>query len=103
MTYTSYQQVWQRLICFTYWSSCPSQTVLLHYQLTTRQLAALNQMVEAGTHLLWDPDGDPREPARLDQACLALLIVLLDHPLKGEIYESIVVGFLAVLGVDPQR
>jgi hypothetical protein len=43
------------------------------------------------------------EQERLDRACLALSIALLDHSLKGELYESAVVGFLAVLGVDPQR
>jgi hypothetical protein len=31
-----------------------------------------------------------------------LCIALLDHPLHGKIYESIVVCFLAVLGISPQ-
>jgi hypothetical protein len=40
---------------------------------------------------------------QLDQACLALSIALLDHPLKGDLFDSTLVGFLAVLGVDPAR
>ncbi|GFF60414.1 predicted protein [Aspergillus udagawae] len=37
------------------------------------------------------------------KACLALLIALLDHPLKGDLFNSTLVGFLVVLGVDPAR
>jgi hypothetical protein len=40
---------------------------------------------------------------QLDQAYLALLIALLDHPLKGDLFNSTLVSFLAVLGVDPVR
>jgi hypothetical protein len=40
---------------------------------------------------------------QLDQACLALSIALLDHTLKGDLFDSTLVGFLAVLGVDPAR
>jgi hypothetical protein len=40
---------------------------------------------------------------QLDQACLALLIALLDHSLKGDLFNSTLVSFLAVLGVDPTR
>ncbi|RHZ49046.1 uncharacterized protein CDV56_103939 [Aspergillus thermomutatus] len=40
---------------------------------------------------------------QLDQACLALSIALLDHPLQGDLFDSTLVGFLAVLGVDPAR
>jgi hypothetical protein len=48
----------------------------------------------------------PREAAlqtQLDQATLDLSIALLDHPLKGDLFESTLVSFLAVLGVDPAR
>jgi hypothetical protein len=41
--------------------------------------------------------------ARLDQATLDLSITLLDHPLKADLFNSTLVGFLAVLGVDPTR
>ncbi|KAF9882991.1 hypothetical protein FE257_004361, partial [Aspergillus nanangensis] len=36
----------------------------------------------------------------LDRACLTLSIALLDHTLKGDLFESTLVGFLAVLGID---
>ncbi|GFG01000.1 conserved hypothetical protein [Aspergillus udagawae] len=47
----------------------------------------------------------PEEKAQnqLDWACLALSIALLDYTLKGDLFESTLVAFLAVLGVDPAR
>jgi hypothetical protein len=36
----------------------------------------------------------------LDKACLTFSITLLDHTLKGDLFESTFVGFLAVLGID---
>ncbi|OKO93023.1 hypothetical protein PENSUB_12539 [Penicillium subrubescens] len=41
-TYTRYQQVWQRLICFAYRSSPPDQEIILRHQLTTTQFAKLD-------------------------------------------------------------
>ena len=38
----------------------------------------------------------------LDQACLQFCITLLDHRLLGRIYDSVVLSFLAVLGIDKQ-
>jgi hypothetical protein len=53
-----------------------------------------------------EPPCYPREAAlqaQLDQATLDLSIALLDHPLKGDLFKSTLVSFLAVLGVDPAR
>jgi hypothetical protein len=53
-----------------------------------------------------EPPRGPREAklqAQLDQATLDLSIALLDHPLKGDLFNSTLVGFLAVLGVDAAR
>jgi hypothetical protein len=53
-----------------------------------------------------EPPWCPREAevqAKLDQATLDLSIALLDHPLKGDLFESTLVSFLVVLGVDPAR
>ncbi|KAL5344188.1 hypothetical protein ACLOAV_010850 [Pseudogymnoascus australis] len=36
------------------------------------------------------------------RACLQFCITLLDHRLLGRIYDSVVLGFLAVLGIDEQ-
>lgn len=40
---------------------------------------------------------------QLDHACLELSIALLDHELKGDIFESAIVGFMAALGVDAEN
>jgi hypothetical protein len=39
----------------------------------------------------------------LDRACLELWIAVLDHQLLGKIYDSVIVGFLAVLGIDEEN
>ena len=36
----------------------------------------------------------------LDRACLLLCISLLDHIIKGDHFESVVLSFLAVLGIN---
>jgi hypothetical protein len=41
--------------------------------------------------------------ARLDRACLRFCISILDHTLKGDLFESTAVGFLAALAVDPEK
>lgn len=118
-TYQQYCHIWQRLICFTYRSTRPNQAIRLRHRLNTAQLAALDQMEEHGQQLLVrqqpapQASNAPRPPAvsqleemtqnQLDQACLALSIALLDHTLKGDLFDSTLVGFLAVLGVDPAR
>lgn len=40
---------------------------------------------------------------QLDRACLLFYISLLDHTLKGNLFASVVIGFLAVLGVDSEK
>ena len=100
-TYARYQQVWQRLICFAYRSSRPDQSIILRHQLTTTQFAKLDRMEDLGMQLLAEQSSAVQD--QLDHACLALSIALLDHPLKGDLFESTVIGFLAVLGVDVER
>lgn len=39
----------------------------------------------------------------VDSSCLELCISLLDHDLKGDLFESVVIGFLAVLGIDVEK
>lgn len=36
----------------------------------------------------------------MDDLCLEFCIAILDHQLEGDIYESVVLGFLAVLGIN---
>ena len=40
---------------------------------------------------------------RLDRACLYFCISILDHTLKGDLFKSTAIGFLAALGVDPKK
>jgi hypothetical protein len=40
------------------------------------------------------------ELSMLDHSCLQFCVSLLDHDLKGSIFESSILGFLAVLGID---
>jgi hypothetical protein len=113
-TYQRYCQVWQRLVCFAYCSTRPDTPLQLRHQLTTAQLAALDDMEVHGD---WWLQRLPQEGlegpaatrarareqdllAQLDDACLTLSIALLDHTLKGDLFESTLVGFLAVLGID---
>jgi hypothetical protein len=37
---------------------------------------------------------------QLDRSCLRFCISLLDHRLKGSLFDSVALGFLAVLGID---
>jgi len=39
----------------------------------------------------------------LDRRCLDLCIALLDHSLRGDLFDSVVVGSLAAMGVDQDR
>ena len=36
----------------------------------------------------------------MDDLCLEFCIAILDYQLKGDIYESVVLSFLAVRGID---
>ncbi|KAL3703710.1 hypothetical protein TMatcc_009399 [Talaromyces marneffei ATCC 18224] len=115
-TYRSYEHLWQRLIFFIYRSTQPDQPIRLRHQLTPSQSRYLDEMVDYGTEVL-AYQGQIRRPinssirgstlgeaqALLDRACLRLSIALLDHTLKGDLFESVLVGFLAILGVDAKK
>jgi hypothetical protein len=45
-------------------------------------------------------DGAEELVRDLDRACLLLCIALLDHTLQGDHFVSVVLSFLAVLGID---
>jgi hypothetical protein len=75
------------------------QQPALHCRLTTVQSAALDQVVQAASAYVQQCEALMLQSA-LDLACLQFCIALLDQRLMGDIYDSVVVGFLAVLGVD---
>lgn len=122
-TYTKYMHVFQRLICFVYrlaWVKLQSAP-LLHDRLTDELTLALANAVRTARELAEaEADGGETKKEdvvngrirdgsygyyislrkRADDACLALCISLLDHQLYGDIYDSLVVGFLAVLPIE---
>jgi hypothetical protein len=111
-TYRRYKQVWKRLICFVYRLAYQRQRQALHYTLTDPQSTALERLVAAARALSVNPAAgsdyrrgasEQQLQAELDQACLRFCITLLDHRLLGPIYDSIVIGFLAVQGIDVQN
>jgi hypothetical protein len=115
-TYRSYEHLWKRLICFVYRSTQVDRPVRLRHQLNPSQFRYLDEMVDYGMEVLAH-QGQITRPANssirgstlaearalLDRACLRLSIALLDHTLKGDLFESALVGFLAVLGVDAEK
>lgn len=120
-TYRRYRQDWVGLISFVFRTTRGEYGSDLRHQITHDQLVALDRMedyaretligdngqLESRDHLSQKAGlaGDKMEPIssatqRLDNACLDLSIALLDHELRGDIFESAVIGFLAALGVD---
>ncbi|KAL5373648.1 hypothetical protein PMIN06_012450 [Paraphaeosphaeria minitans] len=116
-TYRGYKQVFKRLICFAYRTIQPENRVELAHRLTASQLGHLDQMISVCEELVGLKQGQkqgedsddsfkamqrPLE-GRLDRACLHFCISLLDHTLKGDLFESTAVRFLAALAVDPEK
>jgi hypothetical protein len=99
-TYKAYRDVWHRLLAFLYRADRikPSVDPPLSFQLTDEQSACLDRV------LALIQDGiEPETTQTLDRRLLELCIALLDHSLQGNIYDSVVIAFLAVLGINPQN
>jgi hypothetical protein len=98
-TYKTYREVWHRLLGFLYRTVCIQPSVHpLSFQLTDEQSTCLDRVltiIQNGVEL--------EATQTLDQRLLELCISLLDHCLRGDIYNSVVVAFLAVLGINPQN
>jgi hypothetical protein len=85
----------------------------LHCALTSRQSADLDCVLQAAAeieeqereqeqereHSYEKDSGAAGQHEKLDKACLLLCIALLDHPLRGNIYDGIIIIFLAILGI----
>jgi hypothetical protein len=96
-TYRKYQSVWHKLLSFVYRLAIIRQQPQLRYVLTQAQLDALSQLSS-------QREGSPLLSTPMDQQhCLNLCIALLDHKLHGKLSDSIVVVFLAVLGINSNR
>ncbi|KAF9729919.1 DNA helicase [Paraphaeosphaeria minitans] len=116
-TYRSYKQVFKRLICFAYRTIQPENRIELAYRLTARQLGHLDEMIAIGQELIGlkqsqQTRDDVKKGTnivqksledRLDRDCLHFCISILDHTLKGDLFESTAIGVLAALGVDPEK
>lgn len=112
-TFRAYKDLWKRLVCFFYRTSKPNQPTLLPHRFTAAQLLHLDRAISLAEELAAlrtqraaEEDSTTMRGEEtaivtmLDRACLHLCISLLDHTLKGSHFESVVLSFLAVLGVD---
>jgi hypothetical protein len=109
-TFQAYKDLWKRLLCFVYRTSLPSQKIPLLHRFTTDQLFRLDQAMVLADELMYlrTVDSDDKmhkdeilaAAADMDKACLMLCISLLDHTLQGNHFESVILSFLAVLGID---
>jgi hypothetical protein len=109
-TFQAYKDLWRRLLCFVYSTSLPNQEILLAHQFTTEQLARLDRTMVLADELLSirNVEGyskayqdEAQEITRdIDNACLLLCISPLDHTLRRDHFESVILSFLAVLGID---
>lgn len=109
-TFRAYKDLWKRLLYFAYRTSKPIQPAILPHRFTTAQLFHLDRAIslaeelaalqEAGEDGAGTTNEEEETVADLDRACLLLCISLLNHTLRGTHFESVVLSFLAVLGVD---
>ncbi|SCO92628.1 uncharacterized protein FRV6_16756 [Fusarium oxysporum] len=106
-TYKRYARVAQKLICFVYRRAWARTGPSLPFLLTEVQMVALTGMVHAATalqNILVDSERDrgymEETWTRLEDNLLILYVSLLYHALYRDIYESPIVGFLAVLAIQ---
>lgn len=109
-TYMRYKVVWKKLLCFVYRidqarrSGCYND---LPYRLTSPQRVSLQRSVRAAQNVIKDDLAENNTAATpcpiLDKQILRFSMTLIDHQLRGDIYESFLVGFLAVLGINQEN
>ncbi|KAF9882559.1 hypothetical protein FE257_007182, partial [Aspergillus nanangensis] len=113
-----YRRIWKRLFCFIYRISQPTQSIQLRHRFTAVQAHLLSEMMQCSQQLheqtsaISNPLDRPEQhmntrsqdlSEQLNRICLLFCIALLDHVLHGDIFESVVVGFFAILGIDEQK
>lgn len=103
-TYKRYKDSWKRLLAFVYCTNVTKATAKpLRHQLTSCQTALFDKLICQSCAVL---HSGPETTAlkemelELDNVCLDFCIALLDHDLKGDLFESAVLGYLAVIGID---
>jgi hypothetical protein len=107
-TYQRYKELWKQLLCFVFRSIHASDRLLLRYQLTAKQTKLYDKLLtlcfeqeESSIGVFTDRRGSLA--TRIDDACLDFCIALLDYHLKGDLFESTILGFLVVLGIDEKN
>lgn len=115
-TYRKYTGIWARLICFAYRTAQPRGNrdpllPILTHRMTETQASNLQRLISLGRQLLdlQTLMGGSHVAAyeqtqnELDRACLFFCVSLIDHTLKGDLFESVLVSFLAVSGIDAKK
>ena len=106
-TLNNYIGVWQRLLCYLIRTSLPSEDPPpLLYRLTDGQRPALSGLLATAERFLSIPTFDvayKHAADRLERACVHTSIKILDHILHGNEYDNVLVSFLTVYGVDPNK
>lgn len=99
-TWRTYISLRKRFLCFVVRSTRPDQAIILAHVLTSNQQKHLSGLLECARDHSTPSQAPHQRVAALDCACLFLCISLLDQRLRGSLFESIALGFLAVLGID---
>ena len=113
-TFRAYKGLWKRLLCFVFRTSVLAQSsgIPLLHRFTNAQLFHLKQVMDLAEELLsvqrlsrsnalpTEGEGIEEVVYKLDRACLPLCIALLDHTLQSDHFKSVVLSFLAFLGID---
>ena len=112
-TYRVYKNIWKSLLSFVHRTAQPNPSTSLRHQFTSRQIVSIGKTSKAADDLLQQgassnthrPSGVAKHKTliALDNSCLELCISLLDHELKGNLFESVVVGFFAISAIDTQK
>ena len=96
-TYRAYKRVWKRLIAFIHRTNTPERPTQIRHRLTPRQTAPYDSLV---TQAALCKASSSNHLKALDEVTLDFCVSLLDDRLPGDLFESPIVSFLAVLGVD---
>lgn len=105
-TYKRYKESWKRLLAFVYRSSICTAGKQLRHRLTSRQTALFDKLLSLSRDVVESDFGEvamEHLERQLDDACLDFCIALLDHDLKGDLFESSVLGYLATMGIDTKN
>jgi hypothetical protein len=103
-TYERYKDSWKRQLAFVYSSNMKKVTAKpLRHRLTSCQTALSDKLICQSRAVL-DSGSDTAAlkemKLELDNICLDFYIALLDQDLKGDLFQSAILGYFAVMGID---